>query len=390
MAGVLKRTTCAVVAGLCVLLGTARSHAQVTTADVVGRVLDSSGGALPGATVTATHTGTGAVRTSVTNETGDYVFNLLPIGPYTVRVELEGFSPQARSVVLSAGDRQRVDATLGVGSVTENVEVTAQAATVQSDSATVGALLPETAVQDLPLNGRNVFGLVRMVPGANEGLPSSLSTGNRPDDRRASSTVSVNGQNDIVNNNLIDGMDNNERSIGSLGVRPSVDAIAEVKVQTNMYTAEVGRTAGAVVNILTKSGANDFSGSAYLFYRNAALDAYNYFANRSQPVPKNDQQQFGGSLGGPIVRNRTFFFGDYERFHQVRGVTVVSTVPTARMRTGDFSQLSAVIYDPTAGRTPFAGNVIPAGRIDAIAQKFLNLLSAADVGRAGEQLHGDA
>ncbi|MBL8142368.1 MAG: TonB-dependent receptor [Acidobacteria bacterium] len=357
------------------LLGVAPAAvAQVTTADVVGRVVDSSGGALPGATVTVTHTGTGAVRTSVTNDTGDYVFNLLPIGACTVRVELEGFSPQARSLTLSAGDRQRVDATLGVGSVTETVEVTAQAATVQSDSATVGALLPETAVQDLPLNGRNVFGLVRMVPGANEGLPSSLSTGNRPDDRRASSSVSVNGQNDIVNNNMVDGMDNNERSIGSLGVRPSVDAIAEVKVQTNMYTAETGRTAGAVVNILTKSGANDFSGSAYLFYRNAALDAYNYFANKSQPVPKNDQQQFGGSLGGPIVRNRTFFFGDYERFHQVRGITAVSTVPTARMRTGDFSQLSAVIYDPTtAVRTPFPGNVIPASRIDAVAQKFLNL-----------------
>ena len=178
----------------CALVALATTaSAQVTTADVVGRVVDSSGGALPGATVTATQTATGAVRTVVTNETGDYVFNLLPIGPYTVKVELEGFGAFAAALQLSAGDRQRVDATLGVGSVTENVEVTAQAATVQSDSATVGALLPETAVQDLPLNGRNVFGLVRMVPGANEGLPSSLSTGNRPDDRRASSTVSVNG-----------------------------------------------------------------------------------------------------------------------------------------------------------------------------------------------------
>ena len=131
------------------LLGVAPAAvAQVTTADVVGRVVDSSGGALPGATVTVTHTGTGAVRTSVTNETGDYVFNLLPIGACTVRVELEGFSPQARSLTLSAGDRQRVDATLGVGSVTETVEVTAQAATVQSDSATVGALLCLTAVMN--------------------------------------------------------------------------------------------------------------------------------------------------------------------------------------------------------------------------------------------------
>ncbi len=369
------------------LLCASAVSAQVTTADVVGRVLDSSGGALPGATVTVTNTGTGAVRTSVTNETGDYNFSLLPIGPYTVRVELEGFSPQARSVVLSAGDRQRVDATLGVGSVTESVEVTAQAATVQSDSATVGALLPETAVQDLPLNGRNIIGLVRMVPGANEGLPNSLSSGNRPDDRRQSSTVSVNGQNDVVNNNLIDGVDNNERYIGTIGVRPSVDAIAEVKVQTNMYTAETGRTAGAVVNILTKSGTNDFKGSAYGFFRNEKFDSYDFFARRDQPKPLLRQQQWGGSIGGPIIRNKTFFFADYERFHQEKGQTFVSSVPTAKMRTGDFSELLArgtIIYNPfTTPRTPFPGNVIPSNLLDAVSLKFLNLYPVPTNGALG-------
>ena len=167
-----------------------------------------------------------------------------------------------------------------------------------------------------------------MVPGANEGLPNSLSSGNRPDDRRQTSTVSVNGQNDVLNNNLIDGMDNNERYIGTIGVRPSVDAIAEVKVQTNMYTAETGRTAGAVVNILTKSGTNDFHGSGYGFFRNEKFDAYDFFARRDQPKPRLRQQQWGGSLGGRIIRNQTFFFADYERYHQERGVTFVSTVPT--------------------------------------------------------------
>jgi hypothetical protein len=159
-------------------------QAQVTTADVIGRVVDGSGGALPGATVTLTNPATGDTRTQVTGETGDYTFGLVPIGSYAIKIELAGFSPYAATMRLSAGDRQRVDAQLEVGTLTENITVTAQAPIIQSDSATVGALLPETAVQDLPLNGRNVIGLVRMVPGANEGLPNSLSSGNRPDDRR--------------------------------------------------------------------------------------------------------------------------------------------------------------------------------------------------------------
>lgn len=367
----------AVLAALGWLLS-APAAAQVTTADVVGRVTDTSGGALPGATVSITNPATGDSRTQVTGDTGDYTFALLPIGRYTIKVELQGFQAFTQNLQLSAGDRTRVNAQLAVGTLTESITVTADAPIIQSDSATVGALLPETAVQDLPLNGRNVIGLVRMVPGANEGLPNSLSSGNRPDDRRQTSTVSVNGQNDVLNNNLIDGVDNNERYIGTIGVRPSVDAIAEVKVQTNMYTAETGRTAGAVVNILTKSGTNDFHGSAYGFFRNEKFDSYEFFARRDQPKPRLRQQQFGGSLGGRIVRNRTFFFADYERYHQERGQTFVSTVPTARMRTGDFSELLAargiVIYDPTsATRTAFPGNIIPTNRIDPIALRFLNL-----------------
>ena len=356
------------------------AHAQVTTADVIGRVTDGSGGALPGCTVTLTNPATGDTRTQVTSETGDYTFGLVPIGSYSIKIELAGFNPYAGTMRLSAGDRQRVNAQLSVGTLSESITVTAQAPIIQSDSATVGALLPETAVQDLPLNGRNVIGLVRGLPGANEGLPNSLSSGNRPDDRRQTSTVSVNGQNDVLNNNLIDGMDNNERFIGTIGVRPSVDAIAEVKVQTNMYTAETGRTAGAVVNILTKSGTNDYHGSAYGFFRNEKFDSYDFFARRDRPKPLLRQQQWGGSVGGRIIRNRTFFFADYERYHQERGQTFVSTVPTPAMRSGDFSELltrGIVIYDPlTSPRTPFPNNVIPSSRIDPIARRFFNLYPA--------------
>lgn len=379
----------AVVFAVCGWLLATPAVAQVTTADVLGRVTDTSGGALPGATVTISNPATGDERVQVASETGDYVFSLLPIGRYSIKVELQGFQAFSGTLQLSAGDRQRVNAQLAVGTLTETLTVTAEAPLIQSDSATVGALLPETAVQDLPLNGRNVIGLVRMVPGANEGLPNSLSSGNRPDDRRQTSTVSVNGQNDVLNNNLIDGVDNNERYIGTIGVRPSVDAIAEVKVQTNMYTAETGRTAGAVVNILTKSGTNDIRGSAYGFFRNEKFDSYEYFARRDQPKPRLRQQQFGGSLGGRIVKNRTFFFADYERYHQERGQTFVSTVPTARMRTGDFSELLSArgiaIYDPlTTPRTAFPGNIIPANRIDPVALRFLNLYpTPSSAGLAG-------
>ncbi len=368
----------AVLAIVGVLAAIEPARAQVTTADVVGRVTDSSGGALPGASVTITNPATGDTRTQITSDTGDYAFSLLPIGRYTIKVELQGFNPFSGAVQVSAGDRQRVNAQLAVGTLSESITVTGAAPLIQSDSATVGALLPATAVQDLPLNGRNVIGLVRMVPGANEGLPNSLSSGNRPDDRRQSSTVSVNGQNDVLNNNLIDGVDNNERYIGTIGVRPSVDAIAEVKVQTNMYTAETGRTAGAVVNILTKSGTNDYHGSAYGFFRNEKFDSYDFFARRDQPKPLLRQQQFGGSIGGKIIKNRTFFFADYERYHQERGQTFISTVPTAAMRRGDFSELLTLrgiqIYDPlTTPRTPFPGNIIPSGRFDPVAMRFLNL-----------------
>ena len=347
--------------------------AQVTTADIVGRVTDSSGAVLPGATVTIENLATHDVRTAPTNETGDYLFNLLPIGTYTVNVELQGFASQTTRVVLSAGDRVRFDPKLQLGQVQESVLVTAESPLLQTDTATVSALVSEKAVQDLPVSGRNVVRLVQLVPGAFEGLTNSLATGNRPDDRRQTSAVSINGAMDNQNNHLIDGIDNNERSIGTVGVKPSIDAIAEVKVQTSMYTAEVGRTFGGVVNIITKSGGNAFHGSGFEFFRNDRFDARNFFAT-SIPKPKLSQNQYGGSLGGPLIRNKTFFFADFERFDVTQGVTAVVTVPTAKMRAGDFSELSTVIYDPTTTpRTPFAGNIISSGRLEPVALKYLSL-----------------
>lgn len=260
-----------------------------------------------------------------------------------------------------------------MGAVAENVTVTGESPLLQTETATLSSLVTEKAVQDLPVNGRNFVRLVQLVPGATEGVPNSLASGTRPDDRRQTSAISINGALDNQNNQLLDGIDNNERFIGTMIVKPSIDAIAEVKVQTNMYTAEVGRTAGGVVNIITKSGANAFHGSAFEFNRNDRFDEPNYFA-ASLPKPKLDQNQFGGSLGGPVKKNRTFFFADYERFRLAQGVTFVSTVPTAKMRAGDFSEVSALIYDPAQSpRRIFPGNIIPAGRLDPIALKYMAL-----------------
>ena len=343
--------------------------AQVTTGEVVGRVADESGGVLPGATITVQNLGTGDMRTTVATDTGDYLVTLLPIGNYLVRIELQGFSIQESKVAVRSGEQIRVDGRLRVGSVTETVSVTAEAPLLQTESATISTLVTESEVQDLPVNGRNFISLIQGVPGANTGAPNALGSGTRPDDRRPTASVSINGAGDNRNNMLIDGMDNNERAIGTIVVRPSIDAIAEVRVQTSNYPAEVGRTAGGVVNILTKAGTNRLSGTLYGFWRDDQFDSRDYFAT-VDPLLK--QKQFGGSIGGPLVRDRTFYFADYEGFRNRQGQVNVLTVPTAKMRMGDFSEVSQIIYDPIT-RQPFPGNAIPANRIDQIAARFMAL-----------------
>ena len=348
--------------------------AAQTSADIVGRVTDTSGAVLPGASVTLENTATKDVRTAITSETGDYLFTLLPIGPYTVRIELSGFQSQNAKVTLTSGDRIRVDGRLAVGSLQETVLVTGESPLLQTDQSTLSSLVTEQAVQDLPVNGRNFMRLVQLVPGATEGGSNSLNSGTRPDDRRSTSSVSINGAGDNQNNQMIDGMDNNERAIGTVGVKPSMDAIAEVRVQTNLYLAETGRTGGGIINILTKSGTNAFHGSAYEFRRDDRFDERDYFATTD---PVLDQNQFGGSFGGPIVSNKTFFFGDYEQFRNEKGQVNNLTLPTAKMRAGDFSELlpGIVIYDPTTTpRTPFQNNVIPANRLEPIALRYMSIL----------------
>lgn len=358
---------------LLVLIFALNGSAQVTTADLLGTVTDPSGSFVPSAKIIVRNLATDARSTTTTDSTGNYLVSLLPPGHYGVRVERLGFKAwEAADLELAVGDRRRLDAQLVLGEVSEAIQVVAQSVGLQTDSSTINQVVNSTAVQDLPLNGRNFIDLATVVAGANEGPANGEGTGARPDDRRQSSQVSVNGQRTQVNNEMIDGMDNNEKVIGAIGVRPSIDGIAEFSVQTNVYTAEVGRTGGAVINIITKSGTNELHGSAFEFLRNDKLDANDFFANAAgQHIAEFRQNQFGASVGGPIKKDKTFFFLDYEGLRSIQGVVQTATIPTMDMRNGIFTGVSR-IYDPTTlPRTEFSGDVIPKGELDPIGQKLL-------------------
>jgi hypothetical protein len=310
-----------------------RGIAQVTTADILGTVSDSTGAIIPGAKVTLKNLGTDVVATTLTNEAGNYLFTLLGPGQYSVTIEAAGFKRVVfAEVTLAAGDRSREDGKLEMGAAEETVEVTSTAPLLQTDSSSVTSVVTEKSVQDLPLNGRNFVNLVTLQPGVNAGQSNAISSGNRPDDRRATSTISANGMMDLFNNQMIEGMDNNERQSGFIAVRPSIDAIAEVKVDTNSFSAEVGRSAGAVINIITKSGTNAFHGTAYNFFRNDIFDSREFFTRTGTTAkPRYRQNQFGGSIGGPVVKGKTFFFGDVEDNRIIQGISSgVLTVPTVQ------------------------------------------------------------
>ena len=248
---------------ICALLLATPAAAQLTTADILGTVTDAAGAVVPNAKVTVVNTATSVSRTLQTNGSGDYVFNLLPPGTYTVTVEAPSFKKSVTNVTLVAGDRARVPMpALQIGETNQIVEVTATSPALQTDSSTLRDTVSAQSVQDLPLNGRNYITLVddrarrrcRTVQLDYQRYP--------PDDRRQTSAVVANGQNETFNNHLVDGMDNNEREQFSILFRPSIDSLEEVKIDTNAYPAEEGRAGGAVINLITKSGTNAFHGGA--------------------------------------------------------------------------------------------------------------------------------
>lgn len=347
------------------LLFTGLASAQRITGSIEGRVSDASGAILPGVEITVTNDSTQQVRTTITNETGLYNVPLLPSGAYSVRASLTGFRTEIRRGILVEVDRNaRVDIQLEVGNIAESVEVTADAPLVQTDNSALGQVIDTRRVAELPLNGREFLALASLTPGVQPNVEgSNLST--------QSGSVNVNGAREEFNLFLLDGVDNNDTGNSQLIVVPGIDSIQEFKVQTSAYSAEYGRSAGGLVNVSTKSGTNELHGTIYGFLRHSSMDARNYFNTKPNPKQPFQRNQWGGTLGGPIIKNRTFIFGSYERTDIKQTLTALAQVPPAAWRTGNFSSLTTMIVDPLTGQ-PFPGNQIPASRINPLGKAFLD------------------
>jgi len=347
---------------------------QTQRGSLRGTITDPNGAVIPGATVTVTNISTNETRTTKTNDEGAYTISSLAAANYRVDVESVGFSRlQITQVVLQVNQEMRLDGELEVGSIDAVGRVVAleqligEAPLLKQDSASLGAVIENRQVVGLPLDGRNFYELTLLVPGAAPAAPGSAGSA------RGDFAFSVNGAREDANNFLLDGVYNVDPKLNTFGVRPPVDAIKEFETLTSSYDAAFGRAPGAQVNVVLKSGTNSVHGSLFEFHRNGKLDARNFFAPASEPKPKYIRNQFGGSLGGAIKPDRTFFFGDYEGTRSREGITRITNVPTAQERAGHFSQsLFGVPIDPFTG-LPFPGGMIPNFRINAVGRALAAL-----------------
>src|SRR5512134_92252 len=371
------------------LSGAATSEAQVTTGTIVGSVKDPQGAAAPGATVTITEINKGTVGTYTTDSAGSFVAPFLIPGTYQVAIELTGFRRHVhRGVVLQVNQRARIDATLELGGLTDATEVTGLAPLTRTDSGELGEVIEERAVRELPLNGRNFATLVYLVPGVTAGQVGENLSGASTFNPRGASNFNALGSQANTNAWLVDGIDNNEYTFNTVIVQPTVESVREFKVLTGTFSAEFGRGAG-VVSVSTKSGSNEYHGTAFEYWRDERFDAKNFFALPTAAKAPLDRHQFGAALSGPIARNRTFFFVDYAGIKEDRGQVFVNTVPTEAARRGDFSDYRdprgnlILIYDPLTTRPnpngggvirdPFPGNVIPQNRLDAVGRNVASI-----------------
>ncbi|MFB3825324.1 MAG: carboxypeptidase regulatory-like domain-containing protein [Bryobacteraceae bacterium] len=359
-------------------------HAQAVTGSLLGTVTDASGGAVPGAKVTITETNTGIARTAQTNESGNYAFPALEPGVYRVAVEHTGFRTAVKDGInLLVNTTMRANLELQPGAVTEQITVRAEVPILQTDRSDTGRKIEAAQLENVPLPyGRNYFALLNLVPGTTRAFQPHSEFFNS----QGSLGTQVNGVSRIGNNVQFEGVDNNHGTGLLTVLNPPIEALETVDVSTSNYEAELGRAGGAVVNMMLKSGTNDLHGAAYWFHADSALAARETF-QPSKPV--TTYNQWGFNLGGPIRKNRTFFFGDFLQTKDRRGDSYIISVPTAALRSGDFSSLAsrAVIYDPAlgnrdtgAGRQPFPGNRIPDARISAISKKILAMTPLPNLG----------
>jgi hypothetical protein len=383
----MRRFVIAVLAVLC----PAVVGAQAVKGSLVGNVTDTSGGVLPGVTVTITEVNTNISYSTTANESGYYTFSNLKDGTYRVVAELSGFKRFVREgVEVPVNATVRVDCRMDVGALEESVTVVGSSPLLQTDRADTGRIIESVHLQEVPLGfNRNFQGMLVTVPGATRPFRPHSEFFNAQD----SLSTNVNGQSRLANNVQIEGIDNNHKT-GLLTVLiPSAEAIETVNITTSAYDAEFGRAGGAITNVTLKSGTNSFRGSVFVFGNNEKTNAPGYFSHSKPPT---DYLQSGFTLGGPIQRNKLFFFGDYQHTTDHSGRTTRAAIPPMEFRNGDFSRAPTIIYDPRtgnadgSGRQPFAGNVIPADRISPIARAILAKLPspnlAAALGQTNYQL----
>ena len=351
-----------------ILLLPAAVNAQTNRASVRGTVHDPNHAVIPNAKVTVTNRATGERRTVTTDSDGNYAISSLTAGNYELNAEYPNFQKFTQLIELHVNHEQRVDPQLEVNGPDLVPLNTTDDAQLKKDTPSLGAVIENRQITNLPLDGRNFYELSLLVPGAVPPAPGSAGS------VRGDFAFSVNGAREDSNNFLLDGVYNIDPKLNTFGVRPSVDAISEFEMLTSTYDASFGRNPGAQVNVVLKSGSNDFHGSAFEFHRNAALDARNFFAPASEPDPKYIRNQFGGSIGGPIKHDRTFFFADYEGTRSREGVTRITNVPTALERNGNFSQtILGKPTNPFTGGMPFDNDTIPDFFINPIGRAIAAL-----------------
>jgi len=367
------------------------------TAQLTGRVTDPSTAVIPGAQVRVTNEATGLSRTVTSDEAGYFTVTLLDPSTYKMTVDAAGFKQSARSgIMLEVGQAARIDFTLEVGRQTEVVTVTGTAPVVEKETASLGAVVERVSVSSLPLNQRNPYLLALLAPGVTPGSSVDSASYREVAFYPAAAAFMVNGGRIQAGEFLLDGTSNTANwsdTNSSVPVMPAADSVQEFKVQTNSYSAEFGRSSGGVINMVMRSGTNQFHGSAHDYLKNSVLDANDFFANRAgRPLGSFKRNVFGGTFGGPVLHDKAFFFVSYEGFRSRTATTFTATVPTVLERTGDFSKTAqsvsgrctpVTIYDPTTTRAnpsgtgwvrdPFPGNKIPSYRFDKVGANILGL-----------------
>ena len=369
------------------------ARAQANAGRIDGIVSDPEGLPLPGVNLILTETLTGLARTAKTTAAGTYQFPSLSPGQYELRVEAPGFSPEVRRLTIEVDQTLRLDITPSLGKVSQHVEVVGAVETLRTTDASLGEVIEPVLTKELPLNGRHLLALALLAPSAHDGSGAQTGGTNplywRP---QQNSALSVGGNRPNANYFLLDGSINTDPTFNTQSFSPSPDAVEEFKVETGSYSAEFGGAGGAQVNIVTKAGTHQMHGDAYEYMRNSALDARSF--NDPSHIPHLVENQFGGSLGGPLRSHNTFFFANYEGFRLGQGVTAIQTVPTALERAGNFSQSGLMIYNPFSAhanpnydpskpaspsnpkilRDPFSGDTIAAGLMSPVALQVLDAI----------------